>query len=402
MMNERSGSCRPGEERWPAEETAAAAEARGQRPSFVQVDLAAIGRNAKKYKELLAEEPGCRLMAVVKANAYGHGALPVAREALAAGAHWLGVALPQEAFELRQGGIQAPILILGYSDPAAYEGLIKENVSITIFSPEQGRALAEAAAAIGHKALVHLKIDTGMSRIGFCPGEAALKDIVALAALGGLELEGCFTHFARADEDDEASWRQQREAFEDFLAALAAKGLSFPLVHCANTAAIMRGGAAGMNMCRLGIGLYGLYPSPAAKSWGLGLEPALSWKSCLSHVKWLPPGKGVSYGHIWRTERETLVGTVPLGYADGYPRSLSNKGRVLVGGKSVPVIGRICMDQFMVDLTAVPQARPGDEVVLIGRQDAEEISVDDLAGLVNTINYEVVCMIGGRIPRRYI
>ncbi len=374
----------------------------GQRPSFVQVDLAAIGRNAKKYQELLAGEPGCRLMAVVKANAYGHGALPVAKEALAAGAGWLGVALPQEAFELRQGGITAPILILGYADPAAYEALIRENIRITVFSLEQGQALARAAAAAGRKALVHIKIDTGMGRIGFWPGRAAIEDIEDLAALKELELEGCFTHFARADEDDEKSWLGQRQIFEEFLAALAAKGISFSLVHCANTAAGMRGGAAGMNMCRLGIGLYGLYPSAAAKAWDvLALEPALSWKSCLSHVKWLQPGEAVSYGHIWRAEKKTLVGTVPLGYADGYPRSLSNKGQVLAGGKRAPVIGRICMDQFMVDLTAIPEAQPGDEIVLIGRQGEEEISVDNLADWLNTINYEVVCMIGGRIPRRY-
>jgi alanine racemase len=241
-----------------------------------------------------------------------------------------------------------------------------------------------------------------MGRIGFLPGSQAVREIKALADLKELELEGCFTHFAKADETDETSWRLQHEMFRGFLDGMKKEGISFPVVHCANTAAGMRDASAMMNLYRAGIGVYGLYPSEEAKTWGaVELESALTWKSILSHVKYVPAGWGVSYGHAWFAQRDTLVGTVPVGYADGYSRSLSNKGLVLVRGVKVPVIGNICMDQFMVDLTGVDSAASGDEVVLIGRQGSEEVAADDLAGYMDTINYEIVCMIDGRIPRLY-
>jgi len=342
-------------------------------------------------------------MAVVKANAYGHGVLPVASRVLEAGADWLGVALPQEALELREAGVAAPVMILGYTEPESYGRLIEAGIRMTVFSLSQGEALAAAAREAGQKAKVHLKVDTGMGRIGFLPGRQAEAEIKTLADMEWLELEGCFTHFARADEDDEESWRGQFEMFRSFLDKLRGSGVALPIAHCANTAAGMRDAEAMMDMWRVGIGVYGLYPSAQARAWGvIDLQPALSWKSVLSHVKLIPPGWGVGYGHTWIAEKETLIGTAPVGYADGYSRSLRNKARALVGGKRVPVVGSVCMDQIMLDLTEVPGARPGDEVVLLGRQGDAEVGADELAELLGTSCYEIACVTGNRLPKRYV
>ncbi|MCL1849258.1 MAG: alanine racemase [Clostridiales bacterium] len=439
------------------DENTQAAQVLASRPSFAEVDLGAIGRNIRMFKDrIMAQQARARqipaqeashgaadrplLMAVVKANAYGHGAIAVANTALAQGADWLGVALPQEAMELAQAGIHAPILVLGYTEPEAYKPLIRMGARITIYTLDQGIALAAAAASVfgaeagdaaeagggaengvgagvedgagdgaeagdavvGRKVKVHIKIDTGMGRIGFRPGEEAVKEIKALSALDTLELEGCFTHFACADEEEDACWLGQLESLHGFIKRLGEAGLAFPIIHCANTAAFIRSEAAWMDMVRIGIGVYGLYPSAAAKAWGLvTLAPALRWRSMLSHVKVILEGEGVGYGHDWAAPKDTLIGTVPLGYADGYPKALDNKGVVLVNGRRAPVVGRVCMDQFMVDLSMAPDARPGDEVVLIGTQGDEEISADEMACLIGTTCYEVVNIISSRIPRRY-
>ncbi|MDR1193335.1 MAG: alanine racemase [Peptococcaceae bacterium] len=387
-----------------------ALESKGDRHTYVSVDLGAIAGNVKTVKELLPW--GCRLMAVVKADAYGHGAVPVARQALAAGADWLGVALAQEALELRQAGIQAPILVLGVAAAADYERLLAADIRITLCSSEQAHLLVIAAARLRRPALAHVKIDSGMGRIGFFPSAAAKAEILELAKLPGLILEGCFTHFARADEADGGSREGQLAIFRAFLAQLRDDGLEFPIAHCANTAMILAMAAAdsgrppagiadGFDMARLGIGMYGLYPSAVSREWGVPLTPALAWKSRLCHVKWLPAGAALGYGHTWRAAKDTLVGTVPLGYADGFSRRLSNRGQVLVGGREAPVIGRVCMDQFMVDLSGTPAAQAGDEVALIGVQGGEALTAEDMAALLDTINYEVVCKIGSRVPRRY-
>lgn len=379
------------------------AAAKNQRPSFAQVDLGAIGRNVHKWKNMLGNGQACRLMAVVKADGYGHGMVAVAERALGEGADWLGVALPQEALALRDAGVSAPVMLLGYTEPEAYGRLIEADVRITIYTPGQGEALAVAARAAGKKAKVHLKVDTGMGRIGFLPGKQAEEEIIALASTRGLELEGCFTHFARADEDPEESWRGQFDTFRAFLGRLRGCGIEFPIVHCANTAAGMRDAAARMDMWRIGIGLYGIYPSAEAKAWGLiDLEPALSWKSILSHVKRIPAGYGVGYGHLWTAQKETLIGTVPMGYADGYFKLFANRSHALVNGNKAPVVGSVCMDQIMVDLTQAPEAMPGDEVVLLGRQGDGEIGADDLAGLIGTSCYEIACATGSRLPKRFV
>jgi alanine racemase len=373
------------------------------RPAHAEVDLGAIGENIRQWKGMLAGSGGCRLMAVVKANAYGHGVLPVAARALEAGADWLGVASPWEAMELRDAGFAAPILILGYSAPDSYRQMIESGVSITVFDFDQGGALAEAARRAGKQAKIHIKVDTGMGRVGFLPGKQAEAEIEALSAMGDLELEGCFTHFACADEAGDESWRVQFDLFGAFLERMRRSGVVFPITHCANTAAGMRAPALRMDMWRVGIGVYGLYPSQAAKSWGgVDLKPALSWKSMLIQVKRVPEGSGVGYGHLWTAGKETLIGTVPIGYADGYSRALGNKGWALVRGKKAPVVGNVCMDYIMLDLTEAPDAAQGDEVVLLGRQGSMEVSAEDMAALVGTSCYEVVCMTGGRLPRRYV
>ncbi len=372
-----------------------------RRPSFVEVDLGAIADNTRELKKMIGDER--LLMAVVKADAYGHGVVPVCERALSCGADWLGVALPQEALALREAGVTAPILVVGYSDPDAYRLLIGAGIRMTVYSFAQGMAMAAAAREEGAKAIVHFKIDTGMGRIGFLPGDEALSEIKALADAPELAHEGCFTHFARADDIDDTSWRAQLSVFNQFLDRLAGLGVNFTLTHCANTAAGMRDPSAIMDMYRAGIGIYGIYPSAEVKTWSAAsLRPALSWKSVLSHVKWVKKGDGVSYGHIWKADRDTLVGTVPVGYADGYNRAFERKAYILVRGKRAPVIGRICMDMFMVDLTDAPEAKAADEVVLLGRQGDEEISADMLADMTGTISYEIICSIGSRIPRHYI
>ena len=380
-----------------------AGQRRDQRPTSVEIDLAAIAHNAGVFKKLLSQKT--RLMAVVKADAYGHGAVPVAYAALAGGATWLGVALAQEALELREAGISAPILVLGYCEAADYPALIAEDIRITISTQAQGRQLAQAAAAgaaMGKRAKVHLKIDTGMGRIGFLPTSQSLEEIKGLAGMDTLELEGCFTHFARADEEDFHDREAQQALFASLVDKLKVMGIPVPIAHSANTAAGINFPRAHMDMVRLGIGLYGLSPSKAQCQYLPGLVPALTWKSRLSHTKRLPAGAGVSYGHVWRAAAETPVGTIPAGYSDGLFRRFFEGGQVLVGETLVPVIGRVCMDQCMVDLSAVPHAVEGDEVVLLGKQGEAVITADDIADCMGTVSYEVFCRISNRVPRHYI
>jgi alanine racemase len=370
------------------------------RPTRIEVDLDCIRYNVKSFSKILGEQT--LLMAVVKANAYGHGAVPVAKAALEAGANWLGVALIQEAAELRAAGIMEPVLVLGYTVPVDYPYMIAQGIRPAIYTMEQGLAFARAAKELGTKAAVHLKIDTGMGRLGFLPEASALEAIMMLANQPNLIIEGLFTHFARADEADQQDANDQLQCFSQFAAELNKLGLHIPLIHCANTAAAMINPAAHFNMIRLGIGMYGLYPSKISKSWGLSLCEAITLKSCLSHVKNVTIGTGISYGHIWCAARPSVIGTVPIGYGDGILRRLSNRGFVLVRGRRVPMVGRICMDQLMVDLTEVPEASIGDEVVIIGQQGSEKITVDEVAGLLETINYEVTCILNQRIPRHYL
>jgi alanine racemase len=362
--------------------------------TWVEIDLSAIENNVR----LSRERSGTDVMAVVKANGYGHGAAPVSKAALKGGANWLGVARASEGLELRQAGLSCPILLMGYTPSEKVEEAIQAQLSMTVWNPSQVAYAGSLGQRVGISARLHLKIDTGMNRIGVPPSQAL--DIANLIVrTPGVVFEGIFTHFARADEDDQSTSDAQENLFRRLLPEihrLAPPGL---IVHATNSASGLYRSSQGYDLIRLGIAMYGLEPS-AAKPLPPGFRPALSWKTVLSHVKLVPPGQGISYGHEYFTTKEERIGTIPLGYADGFRRL--NGNRVLVNGIKVPVVGRVCMDQCMLQLDAAPEARPGDEVVIIGNQGSESLGAGDVARLWETINYEVVCGIGARVPRVYI
>jgi alanine racemase len=360
---------------------------------WVEVDLKAVEGNVR----LLQEHTGVQVMAVVKANGYGHGAVPVAKAAVRGGATWLGVARPEEAFELRYAGIDTPMLALGFTPAERLDECILDDISLTLWNSEQLSTVAQAAMRAGSDARVHLKVDTGMNRLGVQPS-LALELAGRIAQTSGVLLEGIFTHFARADEKDRATSDEQENRFRQVLDELDQAGIKPRVIHAANSAAGLRRSSAYFNLVRAGISIYGLHPS-AECALPSNFSPALSWKTVLSHVKTVPAGQGISYGHIYTTQRDERIGTLPVGYADGYRRVQGNN--VLVGGKKVPVVGRVCMDQVMVNLDTVSEAKDGDEVVLIGKQGDACISAEHVASVWGTINYEVVCGIGPRVPRFY-
>jgi alanine racemase len=361
--------------------------------NWVTVDLEAIKANIRSIL-VLTSTP---VMAIVKANAYGHGAVPVARAALEAGASWCGVARASEALELRQAGLDCPVLLLGYTPTTCAEEMIANRVSMTVWNVDQAEMIAAIAERIGQKARLHLKVDTGMSRLGV-QAEEAIDLARKIARLPHVHFEGIFTHFARADEADSTPTDTQEALFVNLLKDLETSEIRPPVVHAANSAASLTRPSVHFNLLRIGIAMYGLHPSPECPL-PSSFRPALAWKAVLSQVKTLPPGRGVSYGHTYTTRGTERIGTVPVGYADGFRRLPGN--HVLVGGKRVPVVGRVCMDQIMVQLDNVPGAKAGDEVVLIGQQGEEKLSAEDVAASWGTINYEVTCAIGPRVPRLY-
>jgi alanine racemase len=361
--------------------------------TWVEVDLSAIENNIRRLSQL----SGVQLMAVVKANAYGHGAVPVAQAALRAGAAWCGVARLEEALELRRAGLDCPILLLGYTPPDRLDEAVAQGVSLTLWSVEQAQAAAASGQRVGQPARVHIKVDSGMGRLG-----VQAEDVLALVRAlppADLQFEGVFTHFARADEADPGASAAQERRFDGALAALQASGRLPPVVHASNSAAGLTRPKERFKLVRAGIAMYGLHPS-AECPLPDGFIPALTWKTILSQVKVLPAGRGVSYGHTYVTQGDERIGTAPVGYADGYRRTVGNVA--LVGGQRVPVVGRVCMDQIMLQLDGACLAQAGDEVVLIGQQDQACLRAEDLAKIWGTINYEVVCGIGARVPRLYI
>ncbi|UCF61062.1 MAG: alanine racemase [Anaerolineaceae bacterium] len=362
--------------------------------NWLEIDRGAIIDNASQLLKLT----GVRLMAVVKANGYGHGITEVVRVAISAGATYCGVARVEEAFELRRAGIEAPILVLGYTPDEQLTDAIGRNVALTIFHPEQVETLLAAASVAGRPAIVHIKVDTGMSRLGAQPA-TAYQLLGQLTEAPAVEVEGVFTHFAKADEMDDPTTTLQERRFLDLLAEIEAAGLRPPLVHAANSAAALTRPSTHFDMVRIGIALYGLDPATTVPL-PEGYKPALAWKAHLTHVQEYPAGTGVSYGHIYKTRGEERIGVVPVGYGDGYRRVEGNA--VLIHGQRVPVVGRVCMDQLMVQLDQIPEAKVGDEVVLLGHQEDEHIRAEEIAKRWETINYEVVCGLGARVPRVYI
>lgn len=368
------------------------------RPVRAEIDLGAIAHNIKQIKGLL--KPGTQMMAVVKAGAYGHGALPVARVALANGAARLAVAILNEALALREGGVTAPILILGYTPEEQAELLVAHDITQTVFTMEMARALSAAAVKAGKTAKVHLKVDTGMSRIGVTPEEAP-DFAAALADLPGLEVEGAFTHMATADETDKSFTRRQFGRFMQAMDGIAARGVNIPVKHAANSATTLELPEMHLDLVRPGIIIYGLWPSAEVKRI-IDLKPAMQLKAKIAYVKEVPAGTSVSYGRKFTTTGPARIATLPIGYADGWSRLLSNKAEVLIHGRRAPLIGRVCMDQCMVEVTGIPQVQAGDEAVLFGRQGDQFLPVEEVAAKMGTINYELVCLISKRVPRVYV
>lgn len=363
-----------------------------------EVDLDAIYHNIIEMRKHIC--PDTLLLAVIKADAYGHGAVAVAK-ALEDEVDYYAVAHLEEAEELRRYGIQTPILILGTCVPEEFEDLIRHQITINIYRLEDAQKLSETAQAMQQTAKVHIKLDTGMHRIGFPCNEQAVEDIKKIAALPGLELEGIFTHFAKADEKNKDAFEYQLNQFRYMLGVLESEGIRFPIRHAANSATIMEAGDLELDMVRSGISTYGLYPSEEVEKDTADLRPAMALRSRITHVKTLPAGEGIGYGWTYTTTRETKVATIPTGYADGYKRALSNQGRVLIHGMSAPIIGRVCMDQFMVDVTDVPNVKVGDMATLFGQDGNAWLPVEELANASASFNYEFVCGLTRRVPRIY-
>lgn len=366
---------------------------------YAEISLEAIGHNIREVKKRLPE--GVKLLGVVKANAYGHGAVPVASY-LENQVDYFATATIEEAVELRENGISAPILILGYVSPSQYGDLVEYDITQTIDSYAQALALEKEAARQNRKAKAHLAVDTGMTRIGFQVTEHDADVAAKIADLPHIELEGMFTHFSCADQEDKTYCSMQLEKYDKMTALLAERGVTIPLRHICNSAGIMEFDDHRFEMVRSGIITYGIYPSEEVKKERLDLIPALSWKSHVIHVKEVGPGIGVSYGATYVTEKPmTRIATVSAGYADGYPRALSNQGCVLIHGKKAPIIGRICMDQMMVDVTDIPDVQVEDVVTLVGTDGDETITIEEIANPAARFDYEMLCDISSRVTRVY-
>jgi alanine racemase len=362
--------------------------------TWLEIDLAAIRENIRRCRELT----GVPVMAVVKANAYGHGISPVSLAAVEAGAAWCGVARIEEGLELRRSGVDGPVLVLGATPAGMMREAVAAGISLAVWELPQVRAAAAAARQAHSRARLHLKIDTGMSRLGAEPG-AAREVAAAIQGARDVVFEGLFTHFARADEPSSPATGMQETQFREVVAALDQDGLRPPWIHASNTAGALCRADARFNLVRLGVGMYGLHPS-AECTLPPGIRAALSWKAQLTQVRTIEAGTGVSYGHAYVASKRERVGVVPVGYADGMRRVEGN--RVLVGGRSVPVVGRVCMDQCMVLLDDAPEAMAGDEVVIIGEQAGARQTAEDVAQRWGTINYEVTTALSARVPRVYL
>ncbi|MFX4262206.1 alanine racemase [Pelotomaculum propionicicum] len=369
-------------------------------PVWAEIDLNALASNISEIRRITSAP--AKVMAVVKANAYGHGAAEASRAVLAGGADWLGVARVDEGLSLREAGIEAPILILGYLPPEQSGDVVRGRLSQAVYTRDMALALAGAAAAEGTRARIHFKIDTGMGRIGWVAGPDAVRDILELAGNRHLEAEGIFTHFAASDSADKGYTQEQLFKFTALIEELRRNGLEIPVKHAANSAALMEMPDTHLDLVRAGIIVYGLYPSDEVDHSVIKLRPVMSLKAKVAYVKEVPAGFKVSYGCTYTTEKSTVIATLPLGYADGYSRLLSSKGYALLHGQRAPVVGRVCMDQLMVDVGQIPGVKVGDEAVLIGRQGEQEITADEVAAMLGTINYEIVCMVSHRVPRIFL
>lgn len=365
---------------------------------YAEINLDAIVKNVDNLMALTKENTGA--LAVVKADGYGHGDVAVAK-AVAQKVTGYAVATLDEAVNLRENGVKKPILVLGYVDPYEFDILVSHEITATVFDVETAQLLADAARVQKKQAHCHIKVDTGMRRIGLEPDENGIAIVKQITALKELSADGIFTHFAASDETDKTSAEHQFKLFTDFTGRLEKEGIHFTYRHCANSAAVIDMPQVDLDMVRLGIAMYGMYPSDEVKKEKVELFQALDLKSHITMVKEIPAGEKVSYGGTFTTTRTTKLATVSVGYGDGYPRALSSKGYVLVRGQKAPIVGRVCMDQMMVDVTDIENVTRADIVTLIGKDGDAEITVEEIAALAGTFNYEFVCDLGKRIPRSY-
>lgn len=364
------------------------------------IDLDAFLHNLDEIHRCV--NPGTKVVAVIKTDGYGHGAVPLAKLMESREEIWgYAAATAEEAGVLRENGMKKPILILGYTFPEQYKQLVEEDIRPAVFSYETARQLSDTAVSLGKTLRIHIKLDTGMSRIGFQVTPESADEIAQIAALPNIVIEGIFTHFSKADETDKTFTQKQTASYLQMVDWLKERGITIPLHHVSNSAGIVDLPQYNMDMVRAGVILYGLWPSDEVHKEKIDLRPILSLKSHVVHVKELEADRLISYGGTYRTTRRQKIATIPVGYGDGYPRQLSNKGYVLIHGQKAPICGRVCMDQFMVDVTEIPDVKPLDEVTLIGRDQDECITMEELGELSGRFNYEFACDLGRRIPRIY-
>lgn len=362
------------------------------------INLDYICNNVKRARELIAD--GTKIMAIIKADGYGHGAVPIAK-VLEDYVEAYGIAILEEGIELRKAGVKKPILILGYTPEQMCRELVSYDIMPAVFSYQTAKIISKEAIRQNKIVKIHIKLDTGMGRIGFSLTEESQKEIQKINELENIQIEGCFSHFAKADETDKSFTYTQLERFQNFVSKLEGAGITIPVKHISNSAGIIGFPEANQDMVRIGISTYGLYPSEEVDKSRHILEPAMEIKACISFLKEVEAGTGIGYGSTFVTEKRTKVATIPVGYGDGYPRALSGKGKVLIHGCFAPILGRVCMDQFMVDVTNIPDVREGDVVTLVGKDGDKCITVEELAGMAGSFNYEFVCDVGKRIPRVY-
>ncbi|KOA95151.1 alanine racemase [Clostridium botulinum] len=370
------------------------------RPVWAEINLDNLAFNMKEIKKISS---GKEIIGIVKADAYGHGALDVAPTLIENGATGLAVAVINEGVELRRGGIECPIMVLGFTAPTLINTLLRHDIEQTVFSLEYAKQLSGVAEKMHKKIKIHIAVDTGMGRIGFLPNKESVQDIKKISNLPNLEIKGIFTHFSTADESNKEYTYYQLKKFNEFYDELKKENVNIQTRHIANSAAIMELSETQFEGVRPGIILYGYYPSNQVDKSKLKLKPVMKLKTNIVHIKKISSGQYISYGRKFKTERESIIATLPVGYADGYPRLLFNKAKVIINGQFAPIIGIICMDQCMVDITDIKgDIKIGDEVILMGQENGIKIDADDIASMLGTINYEVVCMISKRVPRVYI
>lgn len=368
---------------------------------YAEVNLDAMLHNMEQMHKLLKEDT--KIMGVIKTDGYGHGAVPIGKELEQLDYTWgYATATVEEAEILRRNGLEKPILVLGATFKEQYEAMADLGIRVNLYSIRQAEQMEAAAAKMNKKIIVHAKIDTGLSRLGFQVTEAAADEIARISQMPHIIIEGMFTHFAKSDAKDKTMANRQMEAFANMKRMLEERNVEIPMIHCSNSAAIIDMPEANMSVVRAGISLYGMWPSDEVKKENIDLAPVMSLKSCIVFLKELEKGRTISYGATYETTRNQRIATIPVGYGDGYPRSLSNKGYVLIHGKKAPICGRICMDQFMVDVTDIPKAQEGDVVTLVGRDYDAEITMEEIGDLSGRFNYEFACDLGKRIPRVYV